>query len=104
MRRRGAVRPAGSPTSARRGAGKSGSFRRVLPAFRREVREPGERLVGDPVPRPTVERPGPGGPIELDRLRVPVEHLPFQPAAAAVDGAPGDGSEQAHADPETAVP
>ena len=53
--------------------------------------------------RSTRPSAGPQGPVEADRGLVPVEHRPLQPAAAALDGQPGQHGQQRLADPPAAV-
>src|SRR3954451_13299834 len=65
-------------------------------------RQPLQRAAGEPVGRPLVHALGPEAFVELDRRRVPVEHGPIDPAAAALDREARQRHEQRLAEPAAA--
>src|SRR2546427_6719758 len=66
------------------------------------AREPLERIPGEPVRGPLIERDGSQAPVEPDRGLVPVEHRPLEPRASALESRARQPCEQALADAEPA--
>src|SRR3984893_49657 len=101
---RGPARPPAEPPGSPAPRDASPAVSGGVPPLRGLLsRKTGKRLTGEAVHRPVGIRPRPQALVKPDRVPVPVENRPLQPAAPARDRQRGQMREQRAADPQASL-